>query len=108
MKFLILLAGVCGLAQGQQCNADNCARAVTGTIRGLPAQSSAKKDCESFFKVTLSPVAVSMIRSHCLSGTDGTSRRQQPQSLYFLLQLPLSEPLARLYRRILVNFQSCW
>ncbi|MCJ1287361.1 hypothetical protein MMC26_006710 [Xylographa opegraphella] len=37
------------------CNADNCARAVTGTTNGLAVQSSHKQDCSSFFAVTVTP-----------------------------------------------------
>ncbi|MCJ1402848.1 hypothetical protein MMC11_006069 [Xylographa trunciseda] len=34
---------------------DNCARAVTGTVNGLAAQSSHRQDCSSFFDVTVTP-----------------------------------------------------
>lgn len=40
------------------CNADNCARAVTGTQKGLAFQSTAKADCSSFFKATVFPTTV--------------------------------------------------
>jgi hypothetical protein len=63
MKLFIVLAGVVGVVNAAACNADNCARAVTGTIRGPAAQSSAKKDCESFFRTTLSPTTVFSIRN---------------------------------------------
>jgi hypothetical protein len=35
-----------------ECSADNCARAVTGTRFPLPVQSSHKADCSSFMAVT--------------------------------------------------------
>ncbi|PVH73716.1 hypothetical protein DL98DRAFT_44338 [Cadophora sp. DSE1049] len=38
-----------------KCNADNCARAVTGTAKGLPAQSARSADCASFFQYTYVP-----------------------------------------------------
>ena len=57
MRVLIILAAAIGVVNAAACNADNCARSVTGTARGLPAQSSAKKDCESFFRTTLYPAA---------------------------------------------------
>lgn len=51
MKFTILssialAAGVIANDNGG-CNADNCARAVTGTRRGDPFVSSAMADCNS-------------------------------------------------------------
>lgn len=39
------------------CNADNCARAVTGTREGLPPISSRKADCSSFMRATVTPHA---------------------------------------------------
>lgn len=39
------------------CNADNCARAVTGTRDGLPPISSRKADCSSFMRATVTPKA---------------------------------------------------
>jgi hypothetical protein len=46
-----------GLATAS-CNADNCARAVTGTDQGLQVQSSHKQDCSSFFRRTSTPTPV--------------------------------------------------
>ncbi|KAK6005728.1 hypothetical protein QM012_007370 [Aureobasidium pullulans] len=40
------------------CNADNCARAVTGTARASPPLASRLADCSSFQKVTITPAAV--------------------------------------------------
>ncbi|MCJ1462587.1 hypothetical protein MMC07_001189 [Pseudocyphellaria aurata] len=56
---LVLLA----LAQAQAvfgastttCNADNCARAVTGTRYPAPIQSDHKADCSSFLRTTITP-----------------------------------------------------
>lgn len=39
------------------CNADNCARAITGTREGLPPISSRKADCSSFMRATVTPKA---------------------------------------------------
>ncbi|KAK1238085.1 hypothetical protein MKX08_002664 [Trichoderma sp. CBMAI-0020] len=39
------------------CNADNCARAVTGTREGLLPISSRKADCSSFMRATVTPEA---------------------------------------------------
>jgi hypothetical protein len=41
------------------CNADNCARAVTGTRPGkTPSVESRKIDCSSFQKITVIPATV--------------------------------------------------
>ncbi|KAK8068826.1 Phospholipase A2 [Apiospora phragmitis] len=37
------------------CNADNCARAVTGTRRGPASISAFKQDCTSFMSATVTP-----------------------------------------------------
>ncbi|KAK8084419.1 hypothetical protein PG997_005690 [Apiospora hydei] len=37
------------------CNADNCARAVTGTRRGPESMSSFRQDCTSFMSTTVTP-----------------------------------------------------
>lgn len=62
MKLFLLFSSAFALVHGR-CDSDNCARAVTGTIRGLAAQSSVKKDCESFFRTTISPATVSPINA---------------------------------------------
>jgi hypothetical protein len=62
MRYLLPFAAAFGFAQAQKCNADNCARAVTGTVNGLPVQSAAKRDCESFFRTTISPAMVGLTR----------------------------------------------
>jgi hypothetical protein len=41
-----------------ECNADNCARAVTGTRRGDPHIPSARADCSSFLATTVLADAV--------------------------------------------------
>lgn len=65
MKFFALFAAGVSIASAAAtpgCSSDNCARAVTGTVRGLVAQSSAKKDCESFFRSTVYPTIVSCLK----------------------------------------------
>ncbi|KAL2065716.1 hypothetical protein VTL71DRAFT_3386 [Oculimacula yallundae] len=52
---LLSIAYGASVAIAAACNADNCARAVTGTRRGIIAQSSAKEDCSSFLKATVYP-----------------------------------------------------
>ncbi|KAB5566245.1 hypothetical protein GE09DRAFT_1106038 [Coniochaeta sp. 2T2.1] len=54
---LALLSGVLATTPNPtQCNANNCARAVTGTRSGkMPAVSSRQADCSSFMKVTVTP-----------------------------------------------------
>ncbi|KAG0646193.1 hypothetical protein D0Z07_8117 [Hyphodiscus hymeniophilus] len=51
-SFLILAQGAFFVTAGT-CNADNCARAVTGTARGVIFQSSALKWCSSFLQATV-------------------------------------------------------
>ncbi|KAI9167872.1 hypothetical protein HJFPF1_04012 [Paramyrothecium foliicola] len=41
-----------------KCNADNCARAVTGTFRGL--QATRLVDCQAFMQCTVTPVPVTI------------------------------------------------
>jgi len=63
MKLFTLLAASTSLVNAAvvtKCNADNCARAVTGTNNGLAFQTAAKKDCESFFRSTVYPATVSV------------------------------------------------
>jgi hypothetical protein len=40
------------------CNADDCARAVTGTVFGPEGMKKHQMDCSSFFETTVLPVAV--------------------------------------------------
>lgn len=47
------MAGVIERTNG--CNADNCARAVTGTREGLLPTSSRSADCSSFMLATVTP-----------------------------------------------------
>ncbi|KAL6901194.1 hypothetical protein GGI43DRAFT_383534 [Trichoderma evansii] len=63
MKAAIVLSFVAAAAAGliertNGCNADNCARAVTGTRDGLLPISSRKADCSSFMRATVTPNAV--------------------------------------------------
>lgn len=54
LSFILALA----MAQGvlSECNADNCARAVTGTRSGkVPDVTSRMEDCSSFMQVTVTP-----------------------------------------------------
>lgn len=43
--------------QRRGCNADNCARAVTGTRYAADVQASHRADCSSFMSVTVTPAA---------------------------------------------------
>jgi len=60
MKLLSALLTVswASWAAASGCDADNCARAVTGTAHGLAFQSSARADCSSFFQATVYPAPV--------------------------------------------------
>jgi len=63
MRPIIILLSLVSLAFGSLiverndgppgCNADNCARAVTGTRNGPAAVSTHKADCKSFMQVTV-------------------------------------------------------
>ena len=46
------------LNQRAACNADNCARAVTGTQAGPSQVTKARADCSSFLLDTVTPAAV--------------------------------------------------
>lgn len=64
--FLSVVASVSGsiLDKRAVCNADNCARAVTGTVAGQPVSASrVGTDCASFQKVTVYPSAVTVTTS---------------------------------------------
>lgn len=45
-----------GLLERAACNADNCARAVTGT-NAKPAMSIRQTDCSNFMTATITPTA---------------------------------------------------
>lgn len=55
---LVLLAAIPSGLAANGCNADNCARAVTGTRRGDAFVTSAKADCSSFMTKTVTGTAV--------------------------------------------------
>ena len=61
MKYPVLLflglasTGLGHVVERAACNADNCARAVTGTAGSNPNQSSRLADCSSFMRVTVTP-----------------------------------------------------
>ncbi|KAL7926366.1 hypothetical protein ACQKWADRAFT_280108 [Trichoderma austrokoningii] len=62
MKAAIVLSFVAAamasvIERTNSCNADNCARAVTGTREGLLPISSRKADCSSFMRATVTPQA---------------------------------------------------
>jgi len=42
------------------CNADNCARAVTGTVKGSATQSLHRGDCSSFLQCTAYPATITV------------------------------------------------
>jgi hypothetical protein len=58
------MAGVIERTNG--CNADNCARAVTGTRDGLLPITSRQSDCSSFMRATVTPDAT-YVFTYCLS-----------------------------------------
>jgi hypothetical protein len=61
MKTAVILLALVGTAfsavaeprDSDRCNADNCARAVTGTRFASPVISSHRADCTSFMQVTI-------------------------------------------------------
>lgn len=59
-SFILALAVAQGVLSvtpdNDECNADNCARAVTGTRSGkLPDETSRIADCSSFMLITVTP-----------------------------------------------------
>ncbi|KAM3429783.1 hypothetical protein NHJ13734_008030 [Beauveria thailandica] len=58
LGFLALALLPCALAT--ECNADNCARAVTGTWRGDDFVSLAQGDCSRFMQKTVTAPAVTI------------------------------------------------
>ncbi|CAD0114593.1 unnamed protein product [Aureobasidium uvarum] len=61
MKTLSLLIAIPALVSAAKCNADNCARALTGTVDG-PARASSRinTDCSSFQLTTVYPAATTI------------------------------------------------
>ncbi|XWX00327.1 hypothetical protein V2A60_008347 [Cordyceps javanica] len=57
---LALLVKATGVFAGTGCNADNCARAVTGTRRGDGFEATAKADCSRFMTKTVTGNAVTV------------------------------------------------
>ncbi|EGR44610.1 uncharacterized protein TRIREDRAFT_124059 [Trichoderma reesei QM6a] len=63
MKAAVVLSFVAAAMAGlinertNGCNADNCARAVTGTREGLLPITSRQSDCSSFMQATVTPKA---------------------------------------------------
>merc|ERR1712000_116056 len=61
MKAAVVLsfvaAAMAGLVEKRGCNANNCARQVTGTRAGLTPIESRKADCSSFMTATVIPDA---------------------------------------------------
>lgn len=56
LLFLCLASGVLGgFLNKRACNADNCARAVTGTRFAASIQALHTADCSSFMIVTVTP-----------------------------------------------------
>ncbi|OAR00545.1 hypothetical protein LLEC1_00496 [Akanthomyces lecanii] len=64
------------------CNADNCARAVTGTRRGDAFGTSAKADCSSFMTKTVTGTAVTVTNTVTVTevpkGTVTAHKRAEP------------------------------
>lgn len=58
LVFLLYTAQIvlCSVLLPRACNADNCARAITGTRKGSAFTSQAKADCSSFMLATITPV----------------------------------------------------
>ena len=54
---IVAVAALTAPGSANQCNADNCARAVTGT-NAQPASSIRREDCSSFFETTVTPRTV--------------------------------------------------
>ena len=60
MKVALILSFAVGVmaSSGKGCNADNCARQVTGTRPGLTPIESRKDDCSDYMTQTETPEAV--------------------------------------------------
>lgn len=58
MRLVFLTLSALPSVLAARCNADDCARAVAGTRRGLPFVSSARNDCISFLQTTVTALAV--------------------------------------------------
>lgn len=56
-SIIIAIIGIIPFVVAQRCNADNCARRVTGTFRaaGVPDVTSRGSDCSSYMQTTVIP-----------------------------------------------------
>ncbi|EJP67876.1 small secreted protein [Beauveria bassiana ARSEF 2860] len=59
-RLVIVALALLPCALATECNADNCARAVTGTRRGDDFVSSAQGDCSRFMQKTVTAPAMTI------------------------------------------------
>jgi hypothetical protein len=68
LSLLTFIQGA-AFAAAASCNADNCARAVTGTVYGAATSAAHRADCSSFFMVTITPATSTITITNTVSTT---------------------------------------
>src|SRR5438874_2108188 len=72
-SLLVLAQGALLSVEATGCNADNCARAITGTAKGSAYYTSAKTACSNFMKATVYPATVTRTASRTIFPSTKTS-----------------------------------
>ncbi|EPE24798.1 hypothetical protein GLAREA_11379 [Glarea lozoyensis ATCC 20868] len=70
---IVAFSSLLGAISVQACNADNCARAVSGTRAGAAFSITARADCSSFQKVTVTPIPVTSTTTTSLATSSPTT-----------------------------------
>ncbi|KAK2757461.1 AAA family ATPase [Colletotrichum kahawae] len=90
MKYQVYLAAAAaafGLADAQ-CNANNCARAVTGTRLGPQTQASRRADCSSFQRTTITRFETTTFVTVTSSATFDFTRTVAPSTVTVTTTVP--------------------
>ncbi|KAH0427681.1 hypothetical protein CcaCcLH18_09512 [Colletotrichum camelliae] len=90
MKYQVYLAAAAaafGLADAQ-CNANNCARAVTGTRLSPQTQASRRADCSSFQRTTITRFETTIFVNVTSAATFDVTRTVAPSTVTFTTTVP--------------------
>jgi len=73
LTFISTFSTFLATTSAQACNADNCARAVSGTRFGAAFISTARADCSSFQRVTVTPKTVTSTTTSSVATSSATT-----------------------------------
>ncbi|KAI8266990.1 Small proline-rich protein 3 [Colletotrichum sp. SAR11_239] len=90
MKYQVYLAAAAAAfgAADAQCNANNCARAVTGTRLGPQTQASRRADCSSFQRTTITRFETTTFVTVTSSATFDVTRTFAPSTVTVTTTVP--------------------